>query len=319
MRIAIVRSVRDDAGIFRRALEISVLLHLLLIFLLIPSVGKVWPVASSLTHKLALHPVAKEKPLRFELVNLPNDREQKPANPSTAPLSDRNRRAHGGQGRPNATRPGTHGNTPEIVKSQGTRFLGRGAPSRRARLAPRRQPRPPAQRRPTVTRPETGPESMLRRGAGERARPASPRRPAIQLPPPNAWALPPDAGGILEAPDRKGGSVDTGGLSFDTQWYNWGPYAAAMLRKIRRHWRIPEIARLGVQGVAKIRFYIERDGTVSGLRIIGESGKPPMDFAARDAIATSSPFEPLPKDLAGVDREGVTITFFYNMRPPDQE
>ncbi len=122
-----------------------------------------------------------------------------------------------------------------------------------------------------------------------------------------------------ETPDRSGGSVDTSGLSFDTQWYDWGPYAAAMLRKIRRHWRIPEIARLGVSGVAKIRFYIERDGTVTGLKIIGESGKPPMDFAARDAIATSSPFEPLPKDLAGVDREGVTIEFFYNMRPPDEE
>jgi protein TonB len=90
-----------------------------------------------------------------------------------------------------------------------------------------------------------------------------------------------------------------------------------MLAKIRRHWRIPEIARLGVQGVVKIRFFIERDGTVTGLQIVDESGKPPMDFAARDAIFGSSPFEPLPSDLTGVDREGVTITFFYNSRPRD--
>jgi hypothetical protein len=43
-----------------------------------------------------------------------------------------------------------------------------------------------------------------------------------------------------------------------------------------------------------------------------------MDFAARDAIARSSPFLPLPADLTGVEQEGVTITFYYNMRPPDR-
>ena len=118
-------------------------------------------------------------------------------------------------------------------------------------------------------------------------------------------------------PDRSGGRVDAGGLSFDTQWYDWGPYARRMLAKIRKNWRIPEIAQLGVQGVVKIRFFIERDGRVTGLRILDESGKPPMDFAARDAIADSSAFEPLPADLTGVEREGVTITFYYNTRPPD--
>jgi len=109
--------------------------------------------------------------------------------------------------------------------------------------------------------------------------------------------------------------VDEGGLSFDTQWYDWGPYADKMLRRIRRNWRIPEIARLGVTGVVRIRFFIERDGTVTGLRITDESGKPPMDFAARDAIWHSSAFDPLPSDLTGVDREGVTITFYYNASP----
>jgi hypothetical protein len=43
-----------------------------------------------------------------------------------------------------------------------------------------------------------------------------------------------------------------------------------------------------------------------------------MDFAARDAIADSSPFDPLPPDLSGVEREGVTITFFYNATPPSR-
>jgi protein TonB len=111
--------------------------------------------------------------------------------------------------------------------------------------------------------------------------------------------------------------VDLGPLSFDTQWYDWGPYAAEMLRRIRYHWRIPELAQLGVPGVVRIRFYIEKDGRVSGLTILKDSSHPPMDFAARDAILNASPLPPLPPEV-GVDREGVIITFYYNVRPPEE-
>ncbi|HNX51831.1 MAG TPA: energy transducer TonB, partial [Thermoanaerobaculaceae bacterium] len=110
-----------------------------------------------------------------------------------------------------------------------------------------------------------------------------------------------------------------GPLSFDSQWYEWGPYAAEMLRKIRYHWEIPEIARLGVGGVVRIRFFIERDGRVTGLAIEMPSAHPPMDFAARDAILNASPLQPLPADLVGVEREGVTITFYYNTPIPEGE
>ena len=127
--------------------------------------------------------------------------------------------------------------------------------------------------------------------------------------------LPPSEGGFTENPNREGGGVDSGALSFDTQWYDWGPYAKSMLAKIRRHWRIPEIARMGVTGIVKVRFYIERDGAITGLRVIDESGKPPMDFAARDAIADSMNFEPLPAGLGLNGPEGVTITFLYNVEP----
>ncbi len=155
-------------------------------------------------------------------------------------------------------------------------------------------------------------------GAGEEVPEPERQQPAITAAAAGSLGAAASRGRHPEKPDTDGGQVDTGGLSFDTQWYDWGPYAKAMLAKIRRHWRIPEIARLGVEGVVKIRFFIERDGTVTGLQIIDEIGKPPMDFAARDAIADSSPFEPLPSDLGDVDREGVTITFLYNATPPSR-
>jgi len=115
-------------------------------------------------------------------------------------------------------------------------------------------------------------------------------------------------------PNPDGGFVDSGPLSFDTTWYDWGPYAAEMVRRIRLNWDIPELARLGWKGKLTIRFFILADGTVADATIIRRSGVPPFDFAALQAILKSSKFRPLPGDLQS-DREGVTVTFFYNIRP----
>ncbi len=307
-----------DRTVFRRALEISLLLHLLALFVLIPVVGRVWPVSSRLAQKMAIEPQNQQQPLKFELVDIPA-KEEKPPENVKAPLSDQDRRAHGGTGPQASRRPAVKGTTPELVRAQGGTRPGRGAPP--VRQGPRTVPQPQEQQPRRPERPEQT-THPTQKGAGreEKARevPKAPAAPAIQLPPPGAAPLPPDIGGLVQSPDRKGGRADAGALSFDTRWYDWGPYAAAMLRKIRRNWEIPEIAKLGVSGVVKIRFFIERDGSVSGIRIMDESGKPPMDFAARDAIANASPFKPLPSDLTGVDREGVTITFYYNTRPPDE-
>jgi len=79
--------------------------------------------------------------------------------------------------------------------------------------------------------------------------------------------------------------------------------------------RDESITEVMVNGPRQV--YIERNGRVSGLEIEKVSGHPPMDFAARDAILDASPLPPLPADLTGVERERVTITFFYNTKPPD--
>jgi TonB family protein len=312
--------VYRDRSIFRRALEASLLFHLLVLFIVVPQAKKVWPVGLAERNILAPAPeeLPEEPPLEFEFVDLANEREEL-ASSDRAPLSDLDRRAHGGLGDQASDSPGTVGNTPQLVQADGGSVLDAGAPPQRQGPPTQQVPPPRPEADPDITReeaerpvPEPEPE-----GAGEDdEREDQPQQePAIQLPPPGAWNLPPSAGGLPENPDREGGRVDEGALSFDTQWYDWGPYAKKMLAKIRRNWRIPEIARLGVAGVVRIRYFIERDGTVTGLQIMNESGKPPMDFAARDAIGDSSPFEPLPSDLTGVDREGVTITFYYNARP----
>jgi protein TonB len=310
--------VRRNRTFFRRALEASLLLHLLLLFVVLPRVHDVWPAALAASPLLAARPPDRaQPPLEFEFVDLPEEREEPPSS-DRVPLSDLDRRAHGGEGQEASDRPASRGNTPQIVRSEGGTVLDRGAPP--SRVGPPSEAVSPSEQAPERERAQPEPDvpRPAPEGAGEHEpRPPQPE-PALRLPPAGAWTLPPAAGGLPENPDRNGGAVDEGGLSFDTQWYDWGPYAKKMLRKIRMNWQIPEIARLGVDGVVKIRFFIERNGAVTGLQILDESGKPPMDFAARDAIGDSSPFDPLPGDLTGVEREGITITFYYNTRPPER-
>jgi TonB family protein len=291
-------------------------LHLLLLFLLVPRMREAWS-SSTVAPIFAVDPeqVAAQRPIEFEFVDLAEEREEVPDNPN-APMSDLDRRAHGGEGEA-ADRPSSRGNTPQLVQAEGGDVFNRGAPPQMP--GPQTQPVPQRPEQDQVQRPrEEQPVESRPEGAGQEEEEESSeasQQPAVPLPPPGVWMLPPSEGGMVENPNRDGGKVDTGALSFDTQWYDWGPYAKSMLNKIRRHWRIPEIARLGVSGIVKIRFYIEQDGTVTGLRIMDESGKPPMDFAARDAIADSSPFEPLPAGLGLNGPEGVTITFLYNVEP----
>lgn len=295
-------------GRFRLGLELSLLLHLLL--MLLPA--KLTPV-----HPVAAKPVIpaqkEEQPLRFELVELPEEKEEPPSR-ADAPGSDLSRRAHGGAGE-KADRPGAAGTSPELRVAPPSPSLKQASPSTSS--LPTTQPSPvedPTQR-------QSEPNSLAHaeeEGAGIFAK--REEKPVLQPAPPEPkpalrGLTPFSAPALGTIPDRKGGQVDLGPLSFDTQWYDWGPYAAEMLRRIRYHWRIPELAQLGVPGVVRIRFFIEKDGRVTGLTILKDSSHPPMDFAARDAILNASPLPPLPRE-AGVEREGVIITFYYNVRPP---
>jgi len=290
------------------AMIVSLALHLLILSQL--------PTGSLLQTFLAAHATARKKVANdntpfFELVQLPKQREETPRNPRTA-ISDLNRRAHGGEGAP-SDRPASKGNTEEL----------RYVPGPAGPAPESRPPSPPQQRIAQASRPgseggpRTDPGTPARAGdTGEAAVLAVPQQRgggtqgAPGLKGLATYGGPGALGGV--APNRSGGQVDMGDLSFDTDWYEWGPYAAEMLSRIRYHWQIPEIAQVGVPGVVRIRFFIERDGRVTGLEILKESGHPPMDFAARDAILNASPLPPLPDDLVGVEHEGVTIAFYYN-------
>jgi TonB family protein len=115
------------------------------------------------------------------------------------------------------------------------------------------------------------------------------------------------------------GFAESGPLSFETQWYDWGEYAQSMVSRIRVNWynNMPQLIQTGLKGVVTIRFTIQRDGQITDVTLLNSSGAPPYDFAAKKAIELSSPLNPLPKDFPN-PTERVTCMFFYNQEVPNR-
>ena len=61
------------------------------------------------------------------------------------------------------------------------------------------------------------------------------------------------------------GFAKDGPISFETQWFDWGEYAASMVSRIRVNWynNMPQLIQTGLKGVVTIRFTIQRDGRIT--------------------------------------------------------
>lgn len=127
-----------------------------------------------------------------------------------------------------------------------------------------------------------------------------------------------DGPDIRDSTGGERGLAEQGPISFETSWYDWGPYAQSMVSKIRVNWyaNMPQLIRTGIGGVVTVRFTIQRNGRITDITLLKSSGHPPYDFAARKAIELSSPLNPLPADFPNPD-ERVTAMFYYNTRIPE--
>ncbi len=305
-----------------RAFALSIIVHLLLLLALVTVKLPERRPEDTNADPLGLLALMKAEPpgpaIPIQMFPAPGP---KAAQPGPKPLpSDVNRQAHGGD--PKLPKM----ELPKAYPQAGIRDLDAGRPGPPAAS--------PAARAPAETTADATAGRTLRDLGSAAADPASPQQAnAIR----RLRGLPPLDLGSISAQDAsraakeggqggeggggyesEGGFADSGPLSFDTAGYDWGAYAAEMIRKIKRNWDVPALARYGVKGKLTIRFYINKDGHVDGEKILSGSGVPPFDNAAFLAIAHASPFRPLPSDL-GHDREGVTVSFFYNIRPEDVE
>jgi TonB family protein len=100
---------------------------------------------------------------------------------------------------------------------------------------------------------------------------------------------------------------------FDTKGFPLGEYARQVIDRVKGNWSIPSNLRHS-QGRSTLIFYIEKDGRVSGLRVITASGSDSLDLAALNSVLGANPFPPLPTGFPG-GHVGAKFVFSYNEHP----
>ena len=110
-----------------------------------------------------------------------------------------------------------------------------------------------------------------------------------------------------------GTGQNLGGLYFDPQGADFTLWVNTFKNEVYRNWILPQTAQFGFRGHVDFSFSVERDGSMTGLRMLKSSGTSSLDRAAQNAL-TSSRFLPLPDDY-GPPRVTMQVTFFYNEAP----
>jgi outer membrane biosynthesis protein TonB len=322
------RLVRMDLP---QALVLAILLHLAFLLgeELYPGLLLPWGEAVA---EVPIEP----QPLRFEFVDLPRELPPPDVVPDDAPASDRDRQASSAQlpePLPESPDPISEGNTAQKVDTlaqlgEDTAMepsedsLPDDAPPQQE--VPGQEPSDPLdeasqddqQRDPADQEnfPED-PDGFQEPSAEEiiEAQKAQAVRDAVR--PPALRELGQRYDNITAAP-----KADFGSLSFETRGVDWGDYASRILAIIRANWidRLPQAYFEGLRGRATMTFQIARDGSISGITLIAQSGVRPFDKVAEYSLEASSPLPPPPEAWLRLlrDRETVTLGFYYNMRPP---
>nr|MDJ0648587.1 energy transducer TonB [Xenococcaceae cyanobacterium MO_188.B19] len=86
-----------------------------------------------------------------------------------------------------------------------------------------------------------------------------------------------------------------------------GPYFAEIRRRVRRNWK-PSQPRKERHTI--LVFSIQRNGQITGLRIVQSSGSPINDQESLEAVQKSAPFRALP---ANFPRQELKVQFNFNI------
>jgi periplasmic protein TonB len=104
-----------------------------------------------------------------------------------------------------------------------------------------------------------------------------------------------------------------GPLFFDPEGADFTVWINHFKNEVYRNWIVPQAAALGFRGHVDIEFTVERDGSMTGIRMLKSSGTLSLDKAAENALRGSR-LLPLPRDF-GPPRVTMQVTFFYNEGP----
>jgi TonB family protein len=199
---------------------------------------------------------------------------------------------------------------------------------------PKGQPSPPSSA-VSVPAPTPAPAVAEQRGAGT---PERQGREGLRLPPgltgmlpggdegsrrrpsPIESSIPGAIDGVTRRLERDaqlglptGTGQNLGGLYFDPRGADFTAWINHFKNEVYRNWIMPQAAQLGFRGHVDFEFTVERNGTMSALRMLKSSGTPSLDRAAQFAL-TSSHWQPLPDDY-GPPRVTMQVAFYYNEAP----
>jgi protein TonB len=168
----------------------------------------------------------------------------------------------------------------------------------------------PEIKKPDVKKPEARPPSPSSSKPG--TDPKSPAKPQEKTPPSTArpGVAPGETGDQL---GRRGGTEGSplGTTAFgsrigvDNPEFTYGYYLDRLLSLIDAQWQRPNMGEVK----AVIHFQIEKDGSITDLRVAESSGYNSFDFAALRAVQSAAPFPPLPRGYRN-DSLGVNLIVY---------
>jgi outer membrane biosynthesis protein TonB len=114
----------------------------------------------------------------------------------------------------------------------------------------------------------------------------------------------------------QGGGQFSEALQFDTKGVEFGPWVRRFLAQVRRNWFIP-YAAMSLRGHVSVSFNVHKSGAISDIAVVAASAIDAFNNSSFNAIAASNPTVALPPEYPS-DRAFITITFYYNERPPSR-
>jgi len=311
------RSVMTDNSILNRTFALSIFLHGALVALLV-FLG-------------TRPPVFSDVPLRVRILESP----AATSGPGSVPAPPVGPKA--------VEPPGTRhfSSEPSVRGDQASR-----APSAERRAPARQSQEPSAERREETTpsaptlpqvaaRPRPEPTVPPTQKAPEALRDSPPvtvpERRGLTLggPPPGISVLPqgkaiPPGGGARPSLRDQIAGLGTGlygdaddigkqTLRLDSRDPEFLPYLARLKRRIQNEWMYPEEAlSRGLSGELSLVFTLNKNGSMTNLRLVQSSGFPILDEEALRAIKQSAPFDPFPPQM-GEEPWNIVGSFYYHL------
>lgn len=99
-------------------------------------------------------------------------------------------------------------------------------------------------------------------------------------------------------------------IQFDSRGVEFGPWIRRFVAQIKSNWNIPQAAMVN-SGHVVLQFNVQRNGTITDIRIVGPSPIEGFNVAAFNAVRMSNPTLPLPLEYP-LPAALFTVTFRYN-------